>query len=70
MDPKGASPKLSCTIYAVIVWMLSSGLAVNLGVAPAAIVTSIVSPIAREIANIKEAIIPDKAAGTTTRNAT
>src|SRR5690625_5030606 len=34
---------------------------------PLAIVTIIVSPIAREIPRTKEAIIPDKAAGITTR---
>ena len=45
--------------------MLSIGLKVNLGVAPAAIVTNIVSPIALEIARMKAAIIPDNAAGTT-----
>src|SRR5699024_849467 len=36
-------------------------------VLPLAIVTIIVSPIAREIANTIETIIPDKAAGITTR---
>ena len=45
--------------------MLSIGLRVILGVAPAAIVTSMVSPIALDIAIMKAAIIPDSAAGTT-----
>ena len=51
---------------AVIVCTLSNGFKVILGVAPAAIVTSIVSPIALDNAMMKEAIIPDRAAGTTT----
>ena len=38
-------------MYAVMVWILSSGFIVRLGVAPAASVTAIVSPIAREIAS-------------------
>src|SRR3989338_5073303 len=45
--------------------MLSNGFHVILGVAPAAKATAIVSPIAREIARIKEAKTPDKAAGKT-----
>ena len=35
---------LTCAMYAVIVWTLWSGLSVSLGVAPAAIVTIMVSP--------------------------
>ena len=46
--------------------MLSSGFAVIRGVAPAAMVTSIVSPMARDMASMKEATMPDRAAGTTT----
>ena len=38
----------------------------NLGVAPAAIVTIIVSPIALDKPKIIEAVIPDRAAGNTT----
>ncbi len=37
---------------------------------PAASTTAIVSPIAREIARMKEATMPDSAAGVTTRVAT
>ena len=52
---------------AVIAWMLSMGLKVRRGVAPAASVTSIVSPMARENARMNDAMMPEKAAGTTTR---
>ena len=48
--------------------MLSIGSKLILGVAPAAIVTSIVSPIARDSASMKAAIMPDKAAGTITQD--
>ena len=41
--------------------------AVKFGLAPAAIVTAIVSPIAREIAKIYEATMPESAAGKATR---
>ena len=57
-------------MYAVIVWMLSKGFRVILGVAPAAMVTSIVSPIALEKDKRHEATIPEVAAGTTTLVAT
>ncbi len=50
-----------------MVCTLSSGFSVRLGVAPAAIVTIMVSPIARESARMNEARIPDSAAGTTVR---
>jgi len=63
IDPDGASPKLTCTINAVIVCTLSNGLKVTRGVAPAAIVTAIVSPTALEIAKMNAANIPLKAAG-------
>src|SRR5690606_18693297 len=53
-----------------MVWMLSRGLRVRFGVAPAASVTIIVSPMARESAKINDATIPESAAGTTTRVAT
>ena len=39
---------------------------VRLGVAPAAIVTNMVSPIARDMARMNDATMPDRAAGTTT----
>ena len=50
-----------------MVWMLSRGLSVSFGVAPAASVTAIVSPMAREMARMNEAMTPDSAAGSTTR---
>ena len=40
--------------------------AISFGVAPAAIVTAIVSPTALDSARTNEAITPDRAAGTTT----
>src|SRR5215216_6278124 len=43
---------------------------VILGLLPAAMVTAMVSPTAREKARITEAAIPDRAAGTTTRRLT
>ena len=52
---------------AVIACMLSIGLNVRRGVAPAASVTSIVSPMARENAKMNDATMPDSAAGTTMR---
>ena len=68
-DPCGASPKLICTIKAVIACIDSSGLKVKFGVEPAATVTIIVSPIALDMPNITDADIPDRAAGTTTLKA-
>src|SRR3972149_11632772 len=53
-----------------MVCMLSKGFKVNFGVAPAAKATTIVSPRALEMARIKEAAIPERAAGTTTCVAT
>src|SRR5690606_15088773 len=69
-EPNGASPRLIWTMYAVMVWMLSSGFSVRFGVEPAAIATAIVSPIARESASRKDAMMPESAAGTTVRVAT
>jgi len=66
IEPAGASPKLTWTMNAVMVWMLSNGLKVMRGVAPAAMVTAIVSPTAREIAKMNAAIMPLSAAGTIT----
>src|SRR5699024_11181454 len=57
-------------MYDVIVWMVSVGLKVRFGFEPPAIVTIIVSPIAREMANTNDAIIPDNAEGKTTFNDT
>src|SRR3972149_12259129 len=56
---------LTCTIYAVMVWMLSKKFKVIFGVAPAARVTAIVSPTALDMARMKEARMPESAAGTT-----
>jgi hypothetical protein len=42
----------------------------QVGVAPAAMVTIIVSPMARDMARMKLAMMPDSAAGTTVRVAT
>ena len=57
------SPTNKVTICTVTVVTDSKGLAVNLADKPAAITTIIVSPIARDIANIKEATMPGRAAG-------
>jgi hypothetical protein len=48
-----------------MVCMLSKGLNVSFGVDPAAKATIIVSPIAREIAKINDAITPERPAGRT-----
>ena len=66
MVPAGVSPKLALTTNAVIVSMLRKGFSDSRGICPAAIVTAIVSPIAREIASRNDATIPDSSAGTTT----
>src|SRR5680860_1429073 len=50
-----------------MVSMLVNGFSVSLGVAPAAMVTAMVSPMARESARMNDAITPDSAAGTTVR---
>ena len=61
--PAGVSPRLIWTIYEVMVWMGTRGFRVKEGFMPAAIATSMVSPIALDIAKIKAAMIPDTAAG-------
>ena len=58
------------TMNTVIVWMLSSGLKVSCGLEPTASATAIVSPIARLMARMIEAMIPDSAAGKTTLRVT
>ena len=50
--------------------MLSSGLTVSFGVAPAATVTIIVSPTARENASTNAGTMPESAAGNTILSAT
>ncbi len=55
---------------AVIVWTLSSGLNENCGWVPTARTTAIVSPTARLMARMIEAMIPETAAGTTTLRTT
>ena len=45
----------------------TNGLSVKFGFCPAAMVTIIVSPIARDTAKMNADTIPDKAAGTTTK---
>ncbi len=63
-------PKLSPAIAAVIVWPGSNGLKWNRAppTAPAAIATTIVSPMARDIPRIRAATMPETPAGNTTRN--
>src|SRR5690625_900506 len=66
VEPAGASPPVTSTIYAVIVcidFVISN---VKFFELPLAIVTIIVSPIAREMPSTNEAMIPDNAAGITT----
>ncbi len=62
-------PAASEAMAPVSVWPGPSGLRVNSepAVAPAASATTIVSPIAREMARIIAATMPEIAAGTTTR---
>src|SRR5699024_9685123 len=67
VEPAGASPPVTSTIYAVIVCIDCVISNVKFLELPLAIVTIIVSPIAREIASTNEAIMPDNAAGMTTR---
>ena len=55
---------------AVIVWMLSRGSIDSCGFVPPASTTIIVSPIARDMARMIEAITPDSAAGNTTLRTT
>src|SRR5690606_33220048 len=62
-------PKPSAAIAAVIVWPGSSGSQLRRPppTAPAAMATTIVSPIAREMPRISAATTPEMAAGNTTR---
>ena len=53
-----------------MVWMLSSGERVRLGVEPAATATIMVSPTTRAMASRMAAMMPEMAAGKTTRKAT
>ena len=57
-------------MYPVSVWMPRAGSRRGAGTIPAAIATIIVSPTARETPRMIDAMIPDSAAGTTTRDAT
>ena len=61
-------PVASVTIAEVIVPPGSSGLSVRPCGAPAATATTIVSPIARLVARISAATMPETAAGKTTRS--
>ncbi len=67
--PAGVSPRLTWMMYEVMVCTGTSGLSVRIGRMPAAIATSIVSPMARETARIHAAMIPDIDDGITTRKA-
>ena len=67
MLPVDWSPSPAAPMNAVIVCMASPGLNVRLGVPPAAISTIIVSPTARLMPRTKAAMMPESAAGTTTR---
>ena len=70
MELKGVSPRLTCTINDVMVSTATRGSKVNVDTCPAAIVTIIVSPTARDSAKMIDATIPESAAGMTTRVAT
>jgi hypothetical protein len=61
------SPVSMATIWNVTVVIDSNGLAVSRAVAPAAMTTIIVSPMARLTASITPATIPGSAAGISTR---
>ena len=65
MLPCSMSPFDVETMYAVIVSIPLVGLKVRIGLEPAARVTAMVSPRARERARMKEATMPESAAGTT-----
>ena len=67
-EPCCTSPKLTCTIYAVMVSTGTVGSNVRRGCCPAAIATIMVSPIALDIARIIDTTIPEEAAGTKTLN--
>ncbi len=64
------SPVATTPMNAVMAWIDSIGLKLRLGVEPAAISTTMVSPTARETPSTIEATIPERAAGKTTRVAT
>src|SRR5574341_865166 len=68
--PVGVSPRLTCTMYAVMVSIGTVGSRVSRGCCPAAIARIMVSPIARDTPNNTDAAIPDSADGTTTFTAT
>ena len=68
-DPCGTSPRLTWTIYAVMVSIGTVGSNVKRGCCPAAMATIIVSPTALEMARIMDTIIPEDAAGTVTLKA-
>ena len=70
IDPWAVSPRLIWAMNAVIVWTLSVGSSVNCGFVPTASSTAIVSPIARLVARMIDAMIPDSAAGRTTLRTT
>ena len=63
MGPISVFPLLSYTMWAVMVLIDSSGLIVSLGVALQVIVTAIVLPMVLATPSMKEARIPDSAAG-------
>ena len=67
--PWGVSPRETFTIEEVMVYIAFLGSRFNSGYWPPAIVTIIVSPMARENPKIKDAMIPDKAAGNIIFNA-
>ena len=66
----GVSPLVIWAMNAAIVPPCSSGLTVSFGLKPIARTTAIVSPTARDIARMIDAMIPDSAAGKTTRRTT
>src|SRR5688572_6017739 len=65
----GRSPRLTCTMYAVMVAPDSDGSNEKLGCKPPAMATTIVSPSAREIPRMYAAVTPDSDDGSTTLNA-
>ena len=69
-EPWAVSPWAIWTMNAVIVWTLSSGLNENWGKVPTARTTAIVSPTARLMARMIDAMIPEIAAGRTTLRTT
>ena len=67
MEPVGTSPMPVAPMNAVIVCDGSRGSAVSWAIPPAARSTTMVSPMAREMASTKLATIPETAAGITIR---